>query len=541
MILKKVIFFTIIIMSIIMITGCPPKATVKEEQPIASEQTSNTKTKESIVTEPDKITKLRNLQNVAKKFVEAEEFQKSIAVLKTIGKQNTRVYVARVDELSLGSNYKSLGESDVAFENGVIAGFLSQNIKIAEKLNAAKIREKREFITDSIMQAFYMHPINLKSIDLIKKDLLANYLLTYSIVHISNTADDVVAYFRFIDLQTMQIFGSFALRNGINKLPQQVEDYFNEYSKCFIVAKQFEIPASLNQTASRLGVLDVDIINVKGQYSVAPSLKLMGIEDGIISGLLANDKYPSKQWIVEKTSGFNFKFPPVYNNIVFNTNPLLFEEWQEAIDNSSCTELLLYRYVQDEGLFLRLVDMKKQGEILNTSFTAFSDAKFQQCSNIFKTVSASPTLNTSEQFIQNLQNKRVLIVDGDYQSIYPANYFIDRLKYKEHQFAVEEGLTKGLLCLTDVTKLQLKYKLKTIYLKRDWMYENKIFNSNPLYLDSWKQLQSLGIDVLLIYNNLIRYHDVNNKEDKLLRNIAISFKAIDVTTGDIFYTNEITQ
>ena len=36
------------------------------------------------------------------------------------------------------------------------------------------------------------------------------------------------------------------------------------------------------------------------------------------------------------------------------------------------------------------------------------------------------------------------------------------------------------------------------------MYDDKIFNLNPLYLDDWNQLVEFGVERLIVYNNLIR-------------------------------------
>ena len=543
------LFYTIIVF---ILAGCPPKGVVQSldlptifqsKQPGQELVVSKQPEQAQVVSKqagPDEVLRLRNTLSVGKKFTESAEFQKALSTIKLMTKQTARLYVARVDELSLGSNYKGMDAFDVAFENGIVAGLISQNVKVVEKLDAAKIRDKNEYMTNSPMQAFYMHPINLKSLEIIKRDLVTNYLLSYSVIQLSKTSDDILVYFRIIDLTTMQLVGSFALRNGNKDLDPMAKEYFEEYTKCFSSLKDAEIPNTFSSIANRLAVIDVDIINVKGDYQTAPSLKLMGIEDGVISGLMANLNYPTRLWVTEKTSGFKFKFAPVYNNIIFNTNPFIYEEWPEISENTSCTELLLYRYVKDEGIFLRVIDVRKQGEILYSNFVSFTDAKYKGCENIFKTVSTNASLS-SELLVQNLQNKRVLIVDGDYHSIDPNKYSQERKNYKEHQFAIEEGISKGLLDLSGVTKLQLKDKLKTLYLKRDWMYSNKIFNANPLYLDTWKQLQTFGVDVLLVYNNLIRYHDLSDKTSTNFRNIAVSYKVIDVSTGDIIYVNEITQ
>ena len=81
-------------------------------------------------------------------------------------------------------------------------------------------------------------------------------------------------------------------------------------------------------------------------------------------------------------------------------------------------------------------------------------------------------------------------------------------------------------------------KLKTLYLKQPWMYEDKIFNLNPLFLDNWGQLRSFGFDVLLVYNNHIKYEKLNNFQ-KEYKKVALSYKLIDLTTGNVIYISEI--
>ena len=44
--------------------------------------------------------------------------------------------------------------------------------------------------------------------------------------------------------------------------------------------------------------------------------------------------------------------------------------------------------------------------------------------------------------------------------------------------AIEDGIVSALVS----QKIDVFEKLKTVYLKRPWMYKDKIFNLNPLYL-----------------------------------------------------------
>ena len=83
-------------------------------------------------------------------------------------------------------------------------------------------------------------------------------------------------------------------------------------------------------------------------------------------------------------------------------------------------------------------------------------------------------------------------------------------------------------------------KLKTLYLKRPWMYNEKIFNLNPLYLDDWSQLRDFGVDAILVYNNLIPYYAIDRSVDDIYE-IAVSFRIIDINTGSIIQVGEISN
>ena len=83
-------------------------------------------------------------------------------------------------------------------------------------------------------------------------------------------------------------------------------------------------------------------------------------------------------------------------------------------------------------------------------------------------------------------------------------------------------------------------KLKTLYLKRPWMYDNKLFNLNPLYLDKWNQLEGFGVDILVVYNNLIPYQELL-VSDYDYKKVAVGIRIIDVKSGDIIQVGELTN
>ena len=108
------------------------------------------------------------------------------------------------------------------------------------------------------------------------------------------------------------------------------------------------------------------------------------------------------------------------------------------------------------------------------------------------------------------------------------------------QFAIEEGILSSILSNASTHNIQSREKLKTLYLKRPWMYDNKVFNLNPLYLDDWSQLRDFGVDAILVYNNLIPYYDIDRKDDDISE-IAVSFRIIDINTGSIIQVGEISS
>ena len=69
-------------------------------------------------------------------------------------------------------------------------------------------------------------------------------------------------------------------------------------------------------------------------------------------------------------------------------------------------------------------------------------------------------------------------------------------------------------------------------------YDEKIFNLNPLYLDNWTQLRNFGVDILIVYNNLIPYEKLP-VESVEYKKVALSYRVIDLKTGDVISANEI--
>ena len=101
---------------------------------------------------------------------------------------------------------------------------------------------------------------------------------------------------------------------------------------------------------------------------------------------------------------------------------------------------------------------------------------------------------------------------------------------------IEEGMMTSLV----KQKVSIHEKLKTLYLKRPWMYSDKVFKLNPLYLDEWSQLEDFGIEMLVVYNNLIPYQKLSVSHSDY-KKVAIGIRIIDVETGDILQVGELTN
>ena len=458
--------------------------------------------------------------------------------LKSLDKSK-KVFIVNVDNLSIGENLNHLDEWNIAFENGLVKGLINSGFEISEKLDFVRIRNKNEYLNTNPDQAFYMHSIDLDSHEIIKSQYSSSYLFEYQIVDFSLKSASIAVYIRIVDLNTMKIVLSQLVSAGSGKNLSHSTNNVELYNKIFNSIQKQEFSDKVVQKFDNAALLNIDILNVKGNYSTPISKKLIAIENGIVSGLVNNDVLKSN-FLREKTTGFKLKYPSVYNNIVFNTNPILYEEWDEFVDSTNCSELIMYRYLEDEGVYFRFIDANDNGKILASSFINFSSKKDIH-SNVFQTVKAKAS--SSIDFAK-LKRKRIMVIDGDNHSSNPTEYFNNRSKYNEMQFAIEEGILASLVQKSEYFDFQIIEKLQTLYLKRPWMYNEKVFNLNPLYLDNWEQLKVFGVDALIIYNNLIPYHEImqyssNNSVNDDLRKVVLSYKIINLENGNIMQVGEI--
>jgi hypothetical protein len=260
----------------------------------------------------------------------------------------------------------------------------------------------------------------------------------------------------------------------------------------------------------------------------------MAIENGIITGFINNNSYKSDNpIIIEKTKGFKLKYPSVYNNIVFNTSPLIYEDWSEFTAATNCSYLVMYRYIDEYALYLKIVDAEQNGKILYSNTFLFKDKLDKGIVANYKFISSNFKDKVNLDLIKG---KKSLILDGDKQSVESEQYFKNQPSFNEMNLAVEEGIISALVS----SDIPVYEKLKTLYLKRPWMYEDKIFNLNPLYLDNWSQLNDFGVEKLIVYNNLIEYEKLVTT-DPNYKKIALGVRIIDIATGDIVDVAELSN
>jgi len=446
-----------------------------------------------------------------------------------------RVYLARIDDFPLGGGYSTLNKWDMALETGFIDGLLDYELTISEKLDHVNPRDPSEYIGTSPEDAFYMHGINLEDLNLIRKDVNAPTLLTYQIMDFSENDLMVVVYIRIIDIKSMKVMSSGLIKVGDNvTLPAEKE--INAFNDAFEIVKNInDLPSSVFNKGVNVGLLNSDILNISGEYNKnPPSKKAMAIENGLITGLIHNKKYNRNQpVIIEKTSGFKLKYPAVYNSIVFNTSPVLYEEWSEFLSETKCNILMAYRYIPDNGVSIKFIDTKSNGKIIYARAFTFADKDDKGIIENHKVVSE---LFKSKVNIGLLKKKKVLILDGDKQAVESQSYFDNQPSFNEMNLAIEEGMISSLVD----EKISIYEKLKTLYLKRPWMYNEKIFNLNPLYLDEWTQLAEFGVERLVVYNNLIPYEQLTSTSPDY-KKVAIGVRIIDVNTGDILDVAELTN
>lgn len=526
-----------LIISLLFISlGCQNGAVTSDMNPDqAAKPPSQTSRQSSQVSQGSELPAQTFLQihDLGKRITDHSDFSEFLNHIPK-NKRNARVYLARIDDFPLGSGYGGLNKYDMALETGFIDGLLDNALTVVEKLDHVNPRDPSEYINTSPMDAFYMHGINLNDLKLIRRDLKAPVLLTYQIMDFSETYLSVIVYLRLLDIKSMKVLSSGLIQVGENPNSMARKEV-SAFDDAYVIVKSVaDFPSVIFKSGTTIGLLNADILNITGMYKNSPSRKIVAIENGIVTGLVHNEKYQDDEPVImEKSSGFKLKYAPVYKNIVFNTSPILYEDWSEFIDETKCSILFMYRYIPYNGIYIKIIDTKSNGKILYSKayvFNGKTDQGIIQNHNI-----------VAEQFkskinIGNLRGKKIMILDGDKQAVESQTYFNMQPKFNEMNLAIEDGMVTALV-EEDVTVYE---KLKTLYLKRPWMYNEKIFNLNPLYLDEWNQLKEFGVETLIVYNNLIPYEKLTPGHPNY-KKVAMGIRVIDINTGDIIDVSEVSN
>ena len=508
------------------------------QQPSQSEQKpEKQKQKQKQQKDDNDARKFMEIHDLGRQITSQIAFDDFLAKLPDYFIDNTsksRVYLIRIDDLPIGDKYNALDQWDMALETGLIDGLILNGLTIAEKLDHVSPRDPSEYIGTFPEDAFYMHGINLDDLKLIKEDFKAPYLMTYQIMDFSDENLSVAIYLRMIDISSMKIISSSMIKVGdtfTHSAEREIDAYEGTYN---IVKDIFDFPGYIFNKDINIGLMNADILNISGNYKNEPSRKSIAIENAIVSGITQNVGYDQDiPVIMEKTKGFKLKFPSVYNSIVFNTNPILYEDWSEFVNETNCSILMMYRYIPNNGLYFKLIDTKDNGRIIYSNAFSFEGAGYH---GIIKNHRVVNELLKSEIDASFFSDKKIMMIDGDKQAVASDEYFSNQPTFNEMNLIVEEGMITALVS----QGVPLYEKLKTLYLKRPWMYDEKVFNLNPLYLDDWSQLREFGVETLMVYNNLMPYEKLSPSHPDYEK-VAMGIRIIDVSTGDILKVIEITN
>lgn len=524
----KKVFITLII--IVLLTACSFLEPLfisekKVSEPVLVEEEKALPEEEPLDPKIIEMKKYLKAYQFGKNLIENEQFNDLITWIPE-SYINNPTYLLRIDLLPLGNKISILDEYDAALEEGMHKGLIDRNFIVYEKLDDINLREFNEYLNTVPENAFYMHSINLPDLEKIQDKFNISQILTYQILSIDYRNETAFIYFRLIDLKSKKIISSTAVQMGMKK-----SDISNQYGEIYNAIKKHQFPPELFSKLHNTTFINVDAINIGGNSSKAMSEKMISLENGIISGMIhigPTEDY--KPFINEKTQGYLYKYPGVYKNIVFNTNPILCETWKEFVNNTGCTELAMYRYISDESLYLRIIDTKNNGFIIYSDVIGTNDKEKNDVIRVYNEVK----IKFTDSFPwQKMLGSKLIIINGN--EISDQTNTITAKKIREVQLAIEEGILSALTENKIPYDIKIYEKLATLYLKRPYMLDGKAFNLNPLYLNSWQDLETLGADFILIYNNLLDYKKQNNKETS--GKVALNYRIIDVQSGQIIFSD----
>jgi len=436
---------------------------------------------------------------------------------------NNPMYLLRIDLLPLGNKISILKEYDVAFEEGMQKGLIERNIVVHEKLDDIHFREFEEYLNTIPENAFYMNSLESSSLDKIKEKYGVLNIITYQIFSIDYKNKTAFVNFRLVNLENKKIISSAAVC-----IKEDQKNISKKYYEVYDAVLEHDFPPDLFLKLNNTAFINIDIINIAGNYSQKMSDEMISIENGLISGIIHKNSNKNKPFVNEKIQGYLYKYPGVYNDIVYNTNPLIYDTWEEFIENTGCTELVIYRILSDEGIYLRIVDTKNNGQII------FSDVIAQKNKNLnFIRIHEIIKREFDKSFPWDMvKNNKIFLINGDDTNNSSPLHTINKNIVNKMQLVFEEGIISSIANNGDAKVYE---KLTTLYLKKPYMFEGKAFNLNPLYLNSWQDLEKLNVDFILVYNNLIDYDKHADAINSV--KIALNYRLIDVHSGKIIFSD----
>lgn len=537
MYIKKITLLLIIASLMSLIIGCSSSKPTIEEKPIIEKPIA-----EKPITDKPSVNKSLMFTELGSKI--AASIVPNFNALKLRENLNS-LYIARVDDLVLSGKYSQFNSDDAFIENGIIAGLLNSGIKLTEKLSSINLRDAADVDYNTMpKRAFYQHTLNLNDLSQLKQDKITSHVLLYNVIKRSDNGSGALVYFRVIDINSYKIVLSELVNVNMNdgkwedelKKDTKASGYASSYQKIVDeLKKKRTLIETIKSNVTQCILVNIDLLNVSNLYKTPIDLKSMAREDAITTFMVDVSK-DGKASIYEKTKNIVFKYPSVYKNIVFNTNPLIYEDWQEYFDNIGYPDVMFYRTNLDSTLSLYHVNAKNSGEVSFYDYTEI-ERKINSTESSFNLFSKidSHKMFKDEKLLKLIKGKRIILVDGDGMTTNFSSFEKTRQLYDYQQCAIEEGMASAIISNSNTTKVV--EKLKTLYYKRDAMYASRVFYPNPLYLDNWKQLKdAYGVDLVLVYNNTINYSSPGDGKQNLSK-ISVAFRLIDLTDGSILYAN----